>query len=445
MNPRLKLAAAFTAGTLIAGGGAIAATSANSNEIKACVSTKTRVITLAPSTGKCPAGTSALSWNIQGPQGETGATGATGATGPAGATGATGATGPVGPRGATGTAASAVSSDAFDPEALAKRLLPSVVTINVSIVTTSWRGTYTSTGTGSGWIANFPSRANDGYSYIVTNSHVVADATTISVELNDGTELPGVLVGNDVVYDVAVVMVKSASLPALSLGDSDVVAIGQPVMAIGAPLSMPGTVTTGIISALHRPVITSGNDSTGAATESYINAIQTDAAINPGNSGGPLFNSEGNVIGMNAAIASLGSTSVSQTGSIGLGFAIPVNQAYRVANELVSTAKIVNGAVAVADRGVTTRPVLGVQFDTKYTGVGAKISSLTAGGGAEKAGVPALSVIRKVGAQIVKDQYEALAALRSYNPGATVVLTVDLPNNGGSKTFAVTLGSDRSN
>ena len=428
MRQSIKLAAAFVAGTVIAGGGAIAVTSASDNTVHACVNSKTRAITLAPASGTCPTGTKALDWSIQGPQGQTGPQGA---QGPKGDTGA---------RGATGTS----GGTSFLPEVLAKDALPSVVTISTSFrCRDAWGRTVTDEGTGTGWFAAFPSRKGDGNSYLITNNHVVVDPScttnSITVELNDGTQEVGTIVGNDPVYDVAVVQVPHAGLPTLAIGDANTLTIGEPVLAIGAPLALPGTVTTGIISALHRPVITTGNTSASASDpNSYINAIQTDAAINPGNSGGPLFDAGGNVIGMNAAIATLGGSSSSPTGSIGLGFAIPVNSAYRVANELVTTATFKDGKVT--GLGTATRPMVGVSFDKRFTGVGAKVSDVDVAGAAGKAGVPVGAVVRKVDSQIVKDYLEAVAALRSYAPGATVSVTVDLPT-GGSRTYSVTLGS----
>ena len=401
MRQRLKTAAAFAAGTLLAGGGAYAVTASNANAVHACVNSRTRVMTLAPSSGTCPKGATPLVWNIQGP------------------------------RGATGTPGVTDPTSGFDVEALAKRVLPSVVTVDVTLPGAS--------GNGSGWIADFPTRTGDGYSYIVTNNHVIDGATSITVEFQDGTDLAATLVGTDPVYDVAVIRVHRADLPALPIGDSSQVTVGQPVMAVGAPLALAGSVTSGIVSALNRPVVTTGS----SGTESYIDAIQTDAAINPGNSGGPLFDANGSVVGMNAAIASLGSSTYSQSGSIGLGFSIPVNEAYRVANELASTATIANGSVTTL--GVSLRPVLGVNFDGQFTGVGALIASVSPNGAAAKAGIPSGAVVRRIGSQVVRDYTEATAAIRANDPGAMTTVTVDLPNAGGSRTYTVTLGTSRSN
>ncbi len=407
MHYRYKIAAAFVAGTLVAGGGAYAVTAVSGNQVSACVNTRTRVLTLAPTSGRCSSGSTHLAWNISGPKGDPG---------------------PVGPRGGTG---GSTSGSSFDVEGLARQLLPSVVMIQSTFADGS-------SGSGSGWVAAFPSRAGDGYSYIVTNNHVIDSATRIVVELQDGTDLSAKLVGRDPVYDVAVVRVGQADLPPVHVGDSATLVVGAPVMAIGAPLALAGSVTAGIVSALNRPVVTSG-----ASGESYINAVQTDAAINPGNSGGPLIDASGNVVGMTAAIASLGSSTYSQSGSIGLGFAIPVNQAFRVADELVSTAGIVNGMVT--SLGVSQRPVLGVFFDSTYAGVGARVARLSTGGAADSAGILVGAVIRRIGTQVVRDASEAVAAIRAAVPGSTISVTADLPNGGGSRTFVVTLGTDRSN
>lgn len=398
MQQRIKMAAAFAAGSILVGGGAIAATTGN--EVVACVNNKTRVITLAPANGKCSTGTTKLTWSIRGPQG---------ATGPAGADGTNGGT-------------------STDVSALARTVLPSVVTLVVTAADGS--------GSGSGFVVSFPSRKGDGNSYIITNNHVVEGANKIVVELDDASELTGSLVGADPTYDVAVVMVPNVTLPALALGDSVGLAVGEAVVAIGSPLGLNGTVTTGIVSGLNRPVTTSG-----ASTDSFINAIQTDAAINPGNSGGPLVDTNGAVVGVNSAIATL-DTSGNQTGSIGLGFAIPIKQAFRIAGELASSAVIDNGRVT--STGKSTRPLLGVTFTDAASG-GALVYSVTAGSAAANAGIPARSIVRKVDGRVVKDMLTAIVTIAAYDPGATVNLTVELPNGGGSKVFNVTLGSRASN
>jgi putative serine protease PepD len=210
------------------------------------------------------------------------------------------------------------------------------------------------------------------------------------------------------------------NLPAVTIGDSTKVSVGDPVLAIGSPLGLASTVTSGIVSALNRPV------STGTAdAQSYVDAIQTDAAINPGNSGGALIDAQGRIIGVNSAIATLSSGSTS--GSIGLGFSIPINEAKRVIDEIIATGK-------------STRPVLGVFFDTTFTGEGAKIGKLSAGEGAEKAGIPVGAIIRSIDGVKTPNTDAAIVRIRSYAPGAVVTIVVDMPT-GGSKTFKVTLGS----
>jgi putative serine protease PepD len=217
-----------------------------------------------------------------------------------------------------------------------------------------------------------------------------------------------------------VLQIQMGNLPAVTLGDSSKVSVGDPVLAIGSPLGLASTVTSGIISALNRPVSTGSN-----AAQSYVNAIQTDAAINPGNSGGALIDSQGRIIGVNSAIATLSSGGTS--GSIGLGFSIPINEAKRVIDEIISTGK-------------STRPVLGVYFDPTYTAGGAKIARLSANEGAEKAGIPVGAIIRSMDGFKIVDTDTAIVRIRSYAPGAVVTIVADLPT-GGSKTFKVTLGS----
>ena len=210
--------------------------------------------------------------------------------------------------GATLVSSNSVIERAPDSVAgIAQRVLPSVVSISTSSVIGG--------GTGSGFVID-----SDGF--ILTNNHVIDGAArssgTIRVTLNDGAVYRAEVVGRDAPYDLAVLKIRASGLKALQFGDSDKIAVGDSVIAIGSPLGLSGTVTTGIISAKDRAV-TAGDANTES---SYINALQTDAAINPGNSGGPLVDATGAVIGVNSAIASLGINS--QIGSIGLGFAIPI-------------------------------------------------------------------------------------------------------------------------
>jgi putative serine protease PepD len=280
---------------------------------------------------------------------------------------------------------------------IAQRVLPSVVSISVR----SARGG----GTGTGFVI-------DSTGFILTNNHVIADAAVdggkIEVQLNDGTTLTATIVGRDSAYDLAVLKVDRTGLTALTFGDSDQVAVGDAVIAIGSPLGLSGTVTLGIVSAKDRAV-TAGED---AGDNSYINAIQTDAAINPGNSGGPLVNSTGAVIGVNSAIATLGSSVLSsQSGSIGLGFAIPINQARKTAEQLIKTGK-------------ATYPVIGVSVDMQYAGAGAKIAdtrnAIVPGGPASRAGLRAGDLITKFDDRTITTPEELIVAIRSKNVGDKV-------------------------
>jgi len=277
--------------------------------------------------------------------------------------------------------------------ALAARLIPAVVSIAVS-------GTGSS-GTGSGFFLD-----SDGF--ILTNNHVVESAANrgrITVETSDGKKYPARLVGRDSSYDLAVLKINVQGAPTLQLGNSEQVLVGDSVIAIGSPLGLSGTVTAGIISSKNRAV-TTGN---GFGESSFINALQTDAAINPGNSGGPLVNSTGAVIGVNSAIATLGVSS--QAGSIGLGFAIPINQAKKTAEQLIST-------------GSATYPIMGISVDTQFTGVGALISNestgITPGGPADKAGLRKGDLIIALDGASVDNSDELIVAIRSKNIGDKV-------------------------
>ena len=298
--------------------------------------------------------------------------------------------------------------------AIAAKVQPSVVQLNVTGGQES--------GTGSGFIIS-----SDGY--IVTNNHVAgvaAQGGSIEVAFSDGSTAQGKLVGANADYDIAVVKVDKTGLPALTLGDSSALAVGDSVIAIGSPLGLSGTVTTGIVSALNRPV-TAGGAETG--TTSYIDAIQTDAAINPGNSGGPLLDGNGNVIGVNSAIATMGSDGTSQTGSIGLGFAIPIDTAKRVADEIVKT-------------GSASTPVIGVSLDQQYDGPGARVAEVTAGSGAEAAGLQPGDVITKVDGQVMSDSTQVIVSIRAKAPGDSVTLTIE--RNGSTQDVPVTLKASSS-
>jgi putative serine protease PepD len=248
-----------------------------------------------------------------------------------------------------------------------------------------------------------------------------------TVTLSDGRTVPFTVVGTDPDDDIAVVKAQNVTdLTPISIGSSKDLRVGQNVVAIGSPLGLQGTVTTGIISALDRPVAT-GDDEGGQ--HSVMNAIQTDAAINPGNSGGALVDMNGNLIGVNSAIASLGGGQASggQAGSIGLGFAIPVDQAKRIADELVST-------------GTVKHASLGVKLTGDDSGRGAAVAGVAQGGPAATAGLPSGVLITKMDDHVIDGPEALIAAVRSKAPGDNVALTYTDPSGGGSQTIQVTLG-----
>ena len=279
---------------------------------------------------------------------------------------------------------------------IAQRVLPSVVSINTRTVNGG--------GSGSGFVI-------DSSGYILTNNHVISDAAQsggkIEVSLNDGSTYIGKVIGRDASFDLAVLKIDATGLKALQFGDSDKIAVGDAVIAIGSPLGLSGTVTTGIISAKDRAV-TTGDSSTES---SFINALQTDAAINPGNSGGPLVDATGAVIGINSAIASLGSSW--QAGSIGLGFAIPINQGRKIADQLIKF-------------GVATYPIVGISLDSNYTGVGAQISKsgngILPGSPAQKAGLKGGDIIIEIDGKKINTPEELVVSVRSKNVGDRVTL-----------------------
>ena len=302
-----------------------------------------------------------------------------------------------------------VVGNGVNVETIASAVSPSVVSIAVSSIQSG--------GTGSGVIY----RSNNNSSFIITNNHVIANAVqggTIRVELNNGDLETASIVGRDSTYDLAVLRINRGNLKAITVGNSNTLIIGEPVVAFGSPLGLSGTVTSGIVSALNRPVTTGS-----FGIESFIDAIQTDAAINPGNSGGPLVDGTGALVGINSAIATVSSGA---NGSIGLGFSIPINQAKRVVDEIIATGK-------------SSRPFLGVNFDTAFTGTGARILRVVDGEAAAKAGIPAGGIIREIDGKKINDLVTAIVRIRAYAPGETVKITVDMPS-GGLKTFTVVLG-----
>ncbi|WP_326780805.1 trypsin-like peptidase domain-containing protein [Streptomyces longwoodensis] len=308
---------------------------------------------------------------------------------------------------------------------VAAKALPSTVTIEAE--STNGEG-----GTGTGFVF-------DTQGHIVTNNHVVADAVDggkLTATFPDGKKYNAEVVGHAQGYDVAVIKLKSApsDLKPLTLGNSDKVAVGDSTIAIGAPFGLSNTVTTGIISAKNRPVASS--DGTGS-NASYMSALQTDASINPGNSGGPLLDAQGNVIGINSAIQSassggLGSTG--QAGSIGLGFAIPINQAKYVAQQLIKTGKPVYAKI-------------GASVSLEESAGGAKISdqgsggteAVEAGGPAAQAGLKSGDVITKLDDRVIDSGPTLIGEIWTHKPGDKVTLTYE--RGGKTHTVDLTLGS----
>jgi putative serine protease PepD len=307
---------------------------------------------------------------------------------------------------------------------IAAQVLPSVANIEVRAQGPA--------GTGSGFVIR-----EDGY--VLTNNHVVAggaDGGRIVLSfLDDEETYEAQIVGRSPEYDLAVLKIEpDGSLPVASLGNDDDVVVGDPVVAIGSPLGLAGTVTSGIISAKDRPVTAGGG---GEGEVSYISALQTDAAVNPGNSGGPLVDAAGRVIGINSSIATLGGSSPfgeQSVGNIGLGFAIPINQGRRIAEELIET-------------GRAEFPIIGASIDFEYGGEGARIAdssaaegaALVAGGPAEQAGLQPGDVITSFDGRAVPGPEELIVAIRSRRPGESV--EIGYARDGDEATVTVTLGA----
>ena len=358
-----KLFLGFVIGAVSVGGLAVA-NNPNVPVVKACIDNKTKAL-FASTNGSCPKGRSAI---------DIGATGA-------------------------------------NVKSIAQLVSASVVSIKVT--------TTLGSGSGSGSIY----KSTSSLSYVITNNHVIESAATagkIEVELNNGDIYPASIVGRNSEYDLAVISIKKGNLPEIPIGDSSSIAIGDAVVAFGSPLGLSGTVTSGIVSALNRPVTTGSSNA-----ESFMDAIQTDAAINPGNSGGPLVDSQGRAIGVNSAIATLGSA-FGASGSIGLGFSIPFNQAKRIADELIATGK-------------STKPFLGVSFDPAFTGPGLRINNITPDSAAEKAGLTVGTIVRSINGFKVNDAVTAIVRIRSKAPGDQVAVVVDAA--GSTRTYNITLGS----
>ncbi|WP_084654493.1 S1C family serine protease [Nocardia altamirensis] len=311
------------------------------------------------------------------------------------------------------------NAPAGSTQAVAQKVLPSVVMIKVA--------SSRAEGEGSGVILS-----TDGL--ILTNNHVAAGGgpnAKMDVVFSDGSTAPATIVGADPVSDLAVIKVTGKTgLTPIELGTSGNLQIGQPVVAIGSPLGLAGTVTTGIVSSLNRPVSTSGEGPRNpAAPQPVIDAIQTDAAINPGNSGGALVDGNGKLIGINTAIASLGAGEPGvgqQSGSIGLGFAIPIDQARRVADELIKT-------------GHATYAQIGVKIQAQDTVNGARVLDATPDGPAAKAGIPAGVIVTKLNDRTIDTGDALVAAVRSHQPGDKVKVTYTDEQGNNPKTVEVTL------
>jgi putative serine protease PepD len=299
-----------------------------------------------------------------------------------------------------------------DFESLIARVVPTVVKIHES--GSGERGT------GSGVVIR-----SDGF--ILTNNHVVsgaADGGNLVVNFTDGRTLAADIVGRDPSSDLAVIRVRGATnLTAAVLGHSSALKVGQQVFAVGSPLGLQGTVTTGIVSALHRAVQT--GDATANTTDAVIDAVQTDAAINPGNSGGPLFDTTGAVVGINSAIATVGGSGGGQSGNIGVGFAIPIDTAGNVADQIVRTGHSTHAQLGVDAR---TEPdpadTTGGGGDTTEFGSGARVGRLVDGSPAALAGLTTADVITAVEGRQVHSKEELVVSIREHQPGEKVKLTV---------------------
>jgi putative serine protease PepD len=309
----------------------------------------------------------------------------------------------------------------------ASNAAPSVVTLGVESPDGS--------GSGSG-----VALTEDGY--VLTNAHVVTlggltQNPNITVQLWDGSVYPAKLIGYDSVYDLAVVKVKVSGLKPITFADSDKLNVGENVVAIGAPLGLASTVTEGIISALNRTIQVASAEvsenpglqfwnGTGNAPIS-LQVIQTDAAINPGNSGGALVNSNGELIGINVAIATAGN---GESGSIGVGFAIPSNTAFRISQEIIDTGSASHGLLGAMVRDNTVE-------DSTFS-TGAYVEKLTDGGAAESAGIKPGDVVVTFAGQAVASASDLTAMVRAEPAGA--VVEVEVIRDGARKTFRVTLG-----
>jgi len=294
--------------------------------------------------------------------------------------------------------------------AVAAKLLPSTVQI-----VAEYKGRAQGA-TGSGFVF-------DAKGHVITNNHVVADAAAdkgpIDVIDQNGKHHKATVVGRSPVYDLAVLQVEGAEkLQPVAFGSAAQMQVGETVVAVGSPLALSATVTSGIVSAKNRPVTTGdGNDA------SFINAVQTDAAINPGNSGGPLANLQGQVIGVNSAIASIGSSGSSEAANIGVGFAIPIEQVLITAGQILRT-------------GHAEYPVIGVSVRGTANNEGAEVKEINAGTPAAKSDLKVGDIITAVDDHPVTDQTDVVVAIRSHQAGDKVTLTVKR----GSRILKIKVG-----
>jgi putative serine protease PepD len=305
---------------------------------------------------------------------------------------------------------------------VAQEVLPSVVKIDVSNGQES--------GSGSGIVLS-----SDGQ--ILTNNHVVevaGDSGSISVSFNDGSSAPAKILGTDPLTDTAVIQAEGVDgLTPTTIGKSSDLQVGEGVVAIGSPFGLESTVTSGIVSALDRPVDV-GSDGEGNSTT--YPAIQTDAAINPGNSGGPLVDMNGHLVGINSSIRTSSSSSTEQGGSIGLGFAIPIDEVNPIVDQMI-------------DGETPTHARLGIQVSdvaastgTSEVTEGAQVQEVTSGSTADSAGLEAGDVITKVDDKLITGADSLVATIRSYRPGDTVTLTYE--HDGDTQTAKLELDSDAS-
>jgi S1-C subfamily serine protease len=271
----------------------------------------------------------------------------------------------------------------------------------------------------------------DAHGYILTNNHVISIAAQgsggqITAVFSSGARVSASIVGRDPVTDLAVLKVNATNLTVLQPGTSTKLEPGDPVIAIGSPLGLAGTVTSGIVSALHRPVTAEGED--GGPTVVY-DAIQTDAAINPGNSGGALVDGSGALVGINSAIQTFGNADSGGGGNIGLGFAIPIDEAKKIAQELIRTGRVVHASL-----GVNTRSVSANASD------GAQVVNVTTGGAAAAAGIREGDVITGLDDRTIGGSTELQVAVLDHDPGQTVI--VKFARQGQEHSVRVTLRSD---